>query len=89
MGEGITLSFNAIGCKTVPEQIIGIPKNSRFITLENTLTVTAPDGTEFKRVEVAPDIDHRGTAVWIPTEGEIIQDIVISVSFPSSDSILP
>ena len=84
-----SLSFNAIGCKTVPEQITGIPKNSRFITLENTLTVTAPDGTEFKRVEVAPDIDHQGYAVWTPTTGEITEDMVISVSFPSSDSILP
>ena len=84
-----SLSFYATGCVSVPEQITGIPKNSRFSTSENTLTVTAPDGTEFKRVEVAPDIDHQGYAVWTPTTGEITEDMVISVSFPSSDSILP
>ena len=76
-----SLSFNATGCFTVPEQITGIPINSKFSTLGNTLTVKNPDGTEFKRIEVTPDYDHTGYAIWTPTEGEIIMDMVISVSF--------
>ena len=60
---GYTLSFNAIGCKEVPEQITGIPENSRFSTSANTLKVTTPDGSVFKSVTVFPDIDHRGTAM--------------------------
>ena len=76
-----SLSFNATGCLTVPEQITGIPKNSTFSTSGNMLTVRNPDGTEFKRVEVTPDYDHTGYAIWTPTEGEIIIDMEISVSF--------
>ena len=76
-----SLSFNATGCLTVPEQITGIPKNSTFSTSGNMLTVKNPDGTEFKRIEVTPDYDHTGYAIWTPTEGEIIMDMVISISF--------
>ena len=77
------LSFNATGCLTVPEQITGIPENSRFSTLGNTLTVTAPDGSIFKTVTVAPDSDHDGYPEWIPSEGEITTNKAISVSFSS------
>lgn len=76
-----SLSFNATGCFTVPEQITGIPKNSTFSTSGNTLTVRTPNGIEFKRIEVTPDTDHQGIAMWTPPQGEIIMDMVISVSF--------
>ena len=75
------LSFNATGCDTVPEQITDIPKNSTFSTSGNILTVRNPDGTEFKRIEVAPDYYHKGYAIWAPESGEIIRDMVISVLF--------
>ena len=78
-----SLSFNAIGCKEVPEQITGIPKNSTFSTLANTLTVTKPDGTVFKSITVAPDTDYQGTAEWSPSTGEFTENHVVSVSFSS------
>ena len=76
-----TLSFNATGCKEVPEPITGIPKNSTFSTSGNILTVRNPDGTEFKRIEVTPDNDHTGYAIWAPKDGEITENMEISVSF--------
>ena len=76
-----SLSFNATGCKDVPEQITGIPKNSTFSTSGNILTVRNPDGTEFKSVTVAPDTGYQETAVWSPSAGEITDDIEVSVSF--------
>ena len=76
-----SLSFNATGCKEVPEPITGIPYKSTFCTSGNTLTVKNPDGTTFKTVDVAPDDDHQEDAVWVPTEGEIKEDMEISVSF--------
>ena len=80
-----SLSFIATGCKDVPEQITDIPQYSRFSTLSNTLTVTTPDNTEFARIDVSPDSCHQGTAVWDPSQGEITDDMEISVSFLSQE----
>lgn len=76
-----TLSFNATGCATAPDEIKGIPKDSTFSTSENTLTVTTPAGTEFKSITVAPDTDYQGTAVWSPIAGKITENMQVSVSF--------
>lgn len=76
-----SLSFNAIGCAAIPEEITGIPDNSTFSTSGNTLTVATPDGTLFKRVEVAPGDDYEGTAIWSPSTGTITENIEVSVSF--------
>ena len=76
-----SISFNAIGCEEVPEQITGIPQYSQYSTSGNTLTVTVPDGSTFKMVEVFPDIEHQGTAVWSPSTGAITENIEVSVSF--------
>ncbi len=76
-----SLSFNAIGCKEVPEQITGIPQYSQYSTSGDTLTVKVPDGSTFKMVEVFPDIEHQGTAIWYPSTGAITENIEVSVSF--------
>lgn len=77
------LSFNAIGCKEVPEEITGIPKDSTFSTSENMLIVATTDGSVFMKVDVTPDIDHQGAPVWIPASGKITENIEVSVSFSS------
>ena len=83
---GYMLSFDAKGCKDYPEIITGIPSNSTYITEVNKLTIKKPDGTQLKEIEVTPDNDHEGTAIWRPSTGIINEDTCVTVSFAEKPS---